>query len=452
MPNYYQLMPFCKPKRTVLEAWRAIFQKYIITLAQITTNHMNFRRLLTCVMVCTLYTSTNHAQLAEYDENRPVGWAVTDGMTTGSNDENPVTVTTMSEFAKAMAGTEKRTIYVKGELTTSKQLSVSGAANKTIYGLPGASLTNTEGRESSTSGILALKDCKNIILRNLTFKGAGAYDVDGNDNLTVTGTDYLWVDHCDFQDGVDGNFDCTNGCDHVAVTWCRFRYLIDPKAGGSGGSSDHRFSNLWGSGDNKEDLDGGKLKTTFANCWWDDGCKDRMARVRFGKVHFVNCLYSSNNASGCVGVGYKAAIYVENCAFTSSATKKKPWKYPSDSGKKTSSFVFTGCVGAEDQKTSNGSWDYFTPSEYYEYSAYDVNDVEKVVSNEETGAGPTLKIKEGDKFTTSVTTLTTGKGDVVETHIYDLTGRRRASMGKGMNIIRQEMSDGSVRIMKVMRR
>jgi pectate lyase len=71
--------------------------------------------------------------------------------------------------------------------------------------------------------------------------------------------DYIWVDHCDFQDGVDGNFDANNGSDHLSITWCRFRYLIAPWAGGSGGSNDHRNTNLWGGSDSN-------TKDVWASC------------------------------------------------------------------------------------------------------------------------------------------------------------------------------------------
>ena len=61
----------------------------------------------------------------------------------------------------------------------------------------------------------------NLILCNLTFKSAGACDTDGWDNLCIDGTTNIWIDHYDFQDGVDGNFDCKNASDNIAVTGWR---------------------------------------------------------------------------------------------------------------------------------------------------------------------------------------------------------------------------------------
>lgn len=116
------------------------------------------------------------AQLSEYDQNKPLGWATVDGTVTGSNDENPVTVTTLPELRNALSGTAKKTIYVKGEIEFTGQVEFRGVQNKTVYGLPGSVLVNpTHSATKSQSGIMYMRDCNNIILRNLTFKGAGAY-------------------------------------------------------------------------------------------------------------------------------------------------------------------------------------------------------------------------------------------------------------------------------------
>ena len=198
---------------------------------------MNIARLLTVIFACNMTILTTSATTG-FDENKPVGWAMVEGQVTGSDDENPITVTTTEELAAAMKTSEKNTIYVKNTIIFNKQLSISGAHDKTIYGLPGSALSNpTHSDNKNESGILVLKNCQNIILRNLTFKGAGAYDIDGNDNLTLQGCQRVWVDHCDFQDGVDGNLDCQHGSDYICISWCRFRYLVNPWNGGSGGAT-----------------------------------------------------------------------------------------------------------------------------------------------------------------------------------------------------------------------
>lgn len=65
-----------------------------------------------------------------------MGWGTVGGTITGSGDRNAVVVTTATDLVKAMAGTDARTIYIKGTLTFDGQLSVDGAQNKTVYGLP----------------------------------------------------------------------------------------------------------------------------------------------------------------------------------------------------------------------------------------------------------------------------------------------------------------------------
>lgn len=402
----------------------------------------SFLALLTAMFVCPAA-----AQLSEYDLNKPLGWATVDGTITGSNDENAVTVTTLSELKNAFSGTDKKTIYIKGEIEFTGSVSIKEVQNKTVYGLPGSVLTNKQDPVATKkSGVLNISKCKNVILRNITFKSAGAYDIDGNDNLTLDGSTYIWIDHCDFQDGVDGNFDCVNGSDNICVTWCRFRYLIEPYAGGSGGSNDHRNSNLWGNRDGKTS-DADKLRTTFANCWWDEGCSERMPRVRYGKVHVVNCLYTCADNVYCIGAGYKGNIYAEKCVFIG---VNNPWKnYATSSGKTDYNIIMTDCIGQSDVKQRSGSIEYFNPYDYYTLSSYDNNLVQAVVSNPDNGAGATLQIEEGGKVTTAIDTVEKTDAVIVSTHIFNSAGVEATSLQRGLNIVKHTMSDGTTRIIKI---
>lgn len=390
---------------------------------------------LTFIGLLTTALQTKAGSWSEYDLNQPVGWGTVDGLVTGSEDENPVTVTTLQELKDAMKGTDKKTIYIQGTIEFTGLVTFNSVENKTIYGLPGATFSNpTHSTKVNESGIICLKNSKNIILRNLIFKGAGAYDMDGNDNLTLTTSTYIWIDHCDFQDGVDGNLDCNNGADNICITWCRFHYLIAPWAGGSGGASDHRYTNLWGGSDKNASKDGGKLRTTFANCWWDEGCKERMPRIRFGQVHIVNCLYSSSVANYCVGAGYRCNAYVENCAFTSAKAKSTPWKNYATSGNyRDFNITLKGNLGASDVQRQSGSIDYFIPADHYTYTAYDAELVESVVSDETNGAGATLIIEEGEKYTTGLQPIkeTTGSTNAP---LYNLSGQRVGDDYKGLVI------------------
>jgi pectate lyase len=184
---------------------------------------------------------------------------------------------------------------------------------KTIYGTSGAKLVSTN-QTKDASGIINIKRCQNLIIRNLIFEGPGAYDTDGWDNAILDDCQNVWVDHCEFRDDVDGNFDIKNKSDYVTVSYCKFGYLKPPKAGGSGGSDDHRYSNLIGSSDGATS-DRGKLRITFARCWWAPGCKERMPRVRFGKVHLINNYFNSTVSNKCIAAGFEADLKVENNVF-----------------------------------------------------------------------------------------------------------------------------------------
>ena len=384
------------------------------------------------------------AQMSAYDYNRPVGWATVDGTVTGSNDANSVTVTTRSELSSALSGTAARTIYISGEIEFTGVLSRSGVRNKTIYGLPGSALVNsTHSTTKSRSGILRLSNCDNIIIRNVTFRASGAYDMDGNDNLELQGCTNVWVDHCDFQDGVDGNFDCNTGSDNIAVTWCRFRYLIEPWAGGSGGSDDHRYSDLWGGSDSETESKG-KLNTTFYACWWDEGCRERMPRVRFGKVHILNCLYTCEGNNYCVGGGYLSNVYIDRSAFID---VKNPWKnYADKSGYKDYNVTAEGNIGYSDRQAKSGSNEYFIPTDYYTLDGMPVDLVESEVSRY---AGATLAVVEGGGVTSGINGVEASGAETLSTEYYSASGMRLNGPQKGLNIVRQRMSDGTVKTVKV---
>lgn len=389
-------------------------------------------------------------QLSPYDLNAPLGWATVGGNVTGGEGGTKVTVKTKTELMNALKGTDKKIIYVEGEIEFAGLNSVKGAQNKTVIGMKGATLVNSKhSSKGSETGILQLSSCKNIILRNLIFKSAGAYDIDGNDNLTIAGSTYIWVDHCEFQDGVDGNFDCVNGSDNICVTWCRFRYLIEPWAGGSGGADDHRNCDLWGSSDSRSE-DNGHLRTTFANCWWDEGCSERMPRVRYGQVHIQNCLYSSSNAHYCIGYGYKSNIYAENNAFTSAAAKKTPWKnYATKSGKKDYNITTVGNLNAGDFQSKSGSAEYFIPSAHYTLKAYDSSMVEEVLTNQENGAGATLDITSMTDGIENATASTAAHP--VSITYYNMDGTEIVSPMSGINIMKMTYADGRTVNKKIMR-
>lgn len=70
-------------------------------------------------------------------------------------------------------------------ISLDKMLSVG--SNKSIIGLTGAVISNLNRNENA--GIFLLKGSNNVIIRNLTLLGPGAYDIDANysDNISAVG-------------------------------------------------------------------------------------------------------------------------------------------------------------------------------------------------------------------------------------------------------------------------
>ncbi len=241
------------------------------------------------------------------------GWASQNGGTTGGGTAAETTVTNYAQLKAAIENTAVKVVKVTGTITITTRLSLQDQTGKTIYGTSGAKLVSTDQTKDG-SGIINVKRCNNIIIRNLIFEGPGAYDTDGWDNAILDDCRNVWIDHCEFRDGVDGNFDIKNKSDFVTVSYTKFHYLKAPKPGGSGGTDDHRFSNLIGSSDGAT-ADAGKLNVTFVRCWWAPGCRERMPRVRFGKIHILNSYFNSSVSNKCIAAGVQANILVERNVF-----------------------------------------------------------------------------------------------------------------------------------------
>lgn len=153
---------------------------------------MNISKLSLCALMLLFMGTAARAQMSAHDYNSPVGWGTVDGTITGGNEEGVMKVTTMSQLKTALIGTYNHTVYIEGEIEITGLISLENVQNKTIYGLPGSALVNsTHSTDKKKSGILSFKNSKNIIIRNVTFKGAGAYDIDGNDNLNLTNCNYV---------------------------------------------------------------------------------------------------------------------------------------------------------------------------------------------------------------------------------------------------------------------
>lgn len=226
------------------------------------------------------------------------GFATQNGGTTGGKGYSEVTVDNVSDL-KSYAKAGNKIIYVKPGTYMGP---VEVGSNVTIYGYQGAIIA-----QPASGSAMKLSGSKNVIIRNLKFKGVGAHDDDDEDCLQVNHeSKNVWIDHVDVYDGHDGNLDITNASDYVTISWTKFSY--------TSASTGHQFSNLIGNSKTKTS-DRGHLNVTIHHTWWADGVVERMPRVRFGKVHVANNLFDSKNASYCVRAAIEADIRIERNVF-----------------------------------------------------------------------------------------------------------------------------------------
>jgi len=343
-------------------------------------------------IILLLFTVSTFSQT--YYSTSPEGYGMA---ATGGGDVTPVTVSNYTDFKAAIKLPTPQVVLVSGTITIQPGQNISEViTNKTIIGLPNARLVSNSQTQSG-SGILNIKNgSNNVIIRNLIFEGPGAYDTDGRDNLTADGCINLWVDHCEFQDGVDGNFDIKGNSDNVTVSWCKFTYLKPAVPGGPGGSNDHRYSNLVGSSDSQSPADG-HYSVTFQNCYWADGCKERMPRARNAELHILNCYYntnvSSSRALGLSGGMNTLSCYVENSDFANIGTV-----YQSYGG--SVSLEFDNCINGVNNVGSVNA-----PT--YAYTVIPVAEVAATVANANCGAGATLQVSSTGEISSSCDNLST---------------------------------------------
>jgi pectate lyase len=245
----------------------------------------------------------------------PVGWASLNGGTTGGGAAAGQLVTTLSQFNTLAKGTTAAVIFVSGNLG---QGTATIGSNKTIIGCSGTNAT--------LSGHVGLKAATNVIIRNLNIVGFNCKppDVDtskggecqnGQDAVTVDSSRNVWFDHDAISDGSDGNLDINHGSDFITVSNTKFFYSSARSDPNDTGAAGHRFSNLIGGSDSNGSQDTGHLNITWVHDWWAQNVVERQARVRFGKNHFFNNLWTSAGNNYCIGVGVGANILTQNNAF-----------------------------------------------------------------------------------------------------------------------------------------
>ncbi len=213
-----------------------------------------------------------------------------------------------------------------------------------------------------SAGLFSFSNCRNIIIRNLSLQGPGAIDVGGNDLLTLSrGTSHVWVDHVDFCDGMDGNFDINSFSDFITVSWCRFHY--------SERTFIHANTNLVGSSDKAANNGEDNLNVTYAFCEWGPGCDQRMPMVRFGTIHLLNDLYTCAGNSAAANPRFQSEMLIEGCYFAEGVKKIF-------SQKEAKAYIFKGNHYTEKFKQPADLGSVTLP---YRYEAIPVGDVPSVV-------------------------------------------------------------------------
>ena len=301
------------------------------------------------LLIASLFWMVSSVSAVTYCASAPWGYGKS---ATGGGNATPTLVSTESGLKSALKNDNKVIIITQNISLSGSQIGCS-KSNITLMALPGVKLISTN-QSSDKSGILSFSG-SNIILRNLTFEGPGAYDVDGKDNLTLSGAKNVWVDHCDFQDGMDGNFDINGNADNITVTWCRFRYLT--------------------------------YNITYGYCWWDEGCKERMPRVRNASLHFVNCYWNSSVANYYIGPE-NADCRFEGCTFEGAPKTSNIFK---QSYGGTNGSIYTNCVATKGLPSN--VTDRTVASISYTYpEVLSAADGKTAVTNNTCGAGATLSV------------------------------------------------------------
>ncbi|MBR0490202.1 MAG: hypothetical protein IJJ68_08385 [Prevotella sp.] len=271
-------------------------------------------------------------------------------------------------------------------------------------------MTGDNSESYRNSGVLTLSGCQNIIIRNITFIGPGSIDVGGSDLISsLNGAKNIWVDHCAFMDGMDGNFDITQKADFHTVSWCTFSYTDR--------SYMHQNTNLIGSSDSEAT---GFLNTTFAFNWWGEGCKQRMPMARVGKIHMLNNYFTSTTAGNCINPRKNSEFLIEGNYiaegvkhyYGESSSKAVTWK--------SDNYIAEGSI-----PSSKGS----TVKVPYDYTVAPYSDVPETVKQY---AGATL-FTETPSEIQSLDNMTPSSIDP-NTPIYNLAGQRVDKNYKGIVI------------------
>ncbi|WP_395803598.1 polysaccharide lyase family 1 protein [Daejeonella sp.] len=231
---------------------------------------------------------------APISTDKPIGYAMVDGLTIGGQGGQTVTVTNLTDFKAAAKSTSPLIIMVSGNFTGTGMIDVM--SNKTIIGVNGATLNGVG---------LALYRVNNIIIKNLKIN-----KVIGGDGITIKETSHhIWVDHCEIWqdrnngwDYYDELLEVTDRSNYVTISNNKFH--------------DSHIAFLIGSGD-LQTTDIGYLKVTmYGNYFYN--ISERQPSTRFGFMHVFNN-YFYNGSGYTIGATMGATVRTDNNYFENQA-------------------------------------------------------------------------------------------------------------------------------------
>lgn len=353
-----------------------------------------------------------------------MGFATTNGGTTGGAGGAVVTPTTLAELKQyAEDKTTPYVILITKEFNTGVSVNIDGTgaisstgttkttygdiiklgSNKTLVGIGNAAFFNRIG--------ILVQTKSNIIIRNIRFSmkdvpiertnenkiigwvNGAAKTLSDPDCIGIQADDtsyaesarlsrHIWIDHCEFfnedpstmtdVDRYDGLVDGKNNTSDITISWCYFH--------------DHHKASLMGKG-NSDDYD---RHITYSHNHFKN-ILSRLPLIRFGKVHVLNnYMVTSENGTNA---RINSDVYIEGNHYEDS--KKPVFGKVSENGAAT--FVgnaWVGCSrvpqvilnagqasGAEALSASEellaGT---FKPATFYTYKADAVKDVPSLVS------------------------------------------------------------------------
>lgn len=290
------------------------------------------------------------------------GFHSVNGDTTGGAGGPVVTVTNVTSLSNYLNQTGPYIVQVQGTINLGAANFPIGA-NKTLVGL---------GTNATLIGDLYLLSVSNVIVRNLFFTNPS--NLGEGDGITMRYADHVWIDHCTFVDCADGELDITVASDYITVSWCKFNYTFD---------SGHNFVNLIGA-DDADTQDTGKLHVTFHHNWWSALCRERMPRVRYGRVHSYNNYLNCSGNNYCVRAALESQVRIEANYFED---LKTAWEVFLSSGTPGKILAVSNILVNVTSQSDPGTNIVFTPP--YAYTLDAVADTPDVVTNNAGAGRPT---------------------------------------------------------------